>query len=384
MHCTRLIGTLACALLCTAPVWGQNAGQRSQQARAELEALRAKIEQVRQAIEQGEDQRSDLADTLAEAARAVRRASGRLQELERAIAGHEQAVARLTRRRDAEKARLKQELDALRAQVRAAYTTGRMDKLRLLLAGEDPARLGRMLVYYEYFAQAQTRQVDTLRDVLAELAQRQSALEAEQQALAKQSAARAATLARLERNQAERRTAMAALDARLAARESTLEEFKTNAARLEDLIGSLQRKLAALPEPSGSGDFAALKGRMTPPVAGPLLASFGTPKAGGRLSWQGQWRAAPAGTPIKAVAAGRVVYVGYMHRYGLIVVLDHGDDYFTVYGHAQSSYVDVGERVARGQPIARAGASGGHRRSGAYFEIRKGREAVDPARWLAG
>lgn len=384
MHRTRFIATLALALLLVAPLWAQNPSQRSAQARAELEALRAKIEQVRKSIAQGENQRSDLAETLAEAGRAARQAAQRLAALDDAIARREQAVARLKRRRDAEKTRLHNDLDALRAQVRAAYATGRMAKLRLLLSGENPARLGRMLVYYEYFAGAQTQQVKQLRDALTELARRQSALEAERQALAAQRAARTATLARLEQNQAARRTAMAALDARLAARESTLEELKADAAHLEDLIGSLQAKLATLPESPGTGDFAALKGRMTPPVPGAVLAGFGTPKSGGKLHWQGDWRAAPVGTPVKAVAAGRVVYVGYMHRYGLIVVLDHGNGYFTVYGHAQASYVDVGDRVARGQPIARAGTSGGHRRSGVYFEIRKGRQPLDPARWLAG
>ncbi len=388
MHTIRLIGALALALLLAAPLAqfssAQTPSARSEQAQEELDALRDKIESVQQSIEQDRGERGDLAETLAETQRAVRQASDRLEGLSEAISGHEQAIIHLRRQRDAEKNQLNDELDALRAQVRAAYATGHMDKLRLLLSGHEPARLGRMLAYHEYFADAQTQQVERLRTALAALAARQSALEAEQQALAEQRRARSAPLGRLESSQARRRETMAALDARLASRESSLEQLEADEAQLEELITSLQSELANLPAPPGAGDFAAPKGRMTPPVPGRLLADFGAAKPGGVLQWQGEWRAAPAGAPVKAVAAGRVVYVGYMHRYGLIVVLDHGDNYYTVYGHAQSAYVETGEAVARGQPIARAGTSGGHRQSGTYFEIRKGSQPVDPAGWLAG
>lgn len=374
---------LALALILAGTARPQSPGQRAQQVRAELQALRAKIEQVRASITAGRARQDELAEALAQAGRAVRQAADRLERLEQRIAELQQRVAQLKRKRDAERAHLTQELDTLRAQVRAAYRTGQASKLRLLLAGEDPARLGRMLVYYEYFSRAQSRQVARLRNTLAELARRQSALEAEQRKLADKRAARAATLAQLKRSREQRRAAMAALEARLQAHRSTLADYRNAAKRLEDLLAALEQQLTQ-PPAAIPGAFAALKGRMPPPVDGPLLAHFGAPKANGKLRWQGQWRAAPAGTPIRAVADGRVVYVGYMHHYGLIVVLEHAGKYFTVYGHAQSSYVAVGEHVSRGQPIARVGSSGGHTRSGVYFEIRKGRKPLDPSLWLSG
>src|SRR5699024_11097700 len=251
------------------------------------------------------------------------------------------------------------------------------------LSGEDPAQLGRMLVYYEYFTQSQSQQITRLRGLLAVLAKRQSDLEAEQQKLNQERAARAATLADLKQSRGERQNAIAALEARLQQHKSTLKEYRNAASRLEDLITALDKKLSQPHTPSAD-TFAALKGHMAPPLDGAILAYFGAPKANGKLRWKGQWRAAPAGTPIHAVADGRVVYVGYMHHYGLIVVLERANGYFTVSGHAQSSYVSVGDQVERGQTIAQAGTSGGHRRSGVYFEIRKGREALDPSRWLSG
>ena len=240
-----------------------------------------------------------------------------------------------------------------------------------------------MLVYYEYFANAQSRQVVQLQDALADLIVRQNALEAEQEALAGQRSARTRTLATLERNQSQRRESIAALDKRLSSQNASLEDMQADAARLERLMGSLQRELADLPDP-GDGAFARLKGRMAAPVRGRVLARFGARKAGGPLRWQGQWLGAPEGTRVNAVADGRVVYVGFMHRYGLIVVIDHGSNYYTLYGHTESSYVDVGDVVRRGQPVALAGHSGGHSQSGVYFEIRRGQTPINPSTWLGG
>lgn len=378
-----LLGTLLLALFCAAPAAAQSSNDRARQARAELAQLQKKIEQVKDALSAGRDRHQALQDKLTQAGQAVRQAAQELDQLNRNVAALTQQVAELKRQRDREQNHLGDELATLRAQVQAAYRTGKTNKLRMLLSGEDPARLGRMLVYYEYFTQAQTQQIAELQAMLADLAKRQTALEAKQQQLTTQQQARAATLRRMQHSRAERKAALQVLEQRIANQESSLEDYRAAAQRLEQLIGALNDKLADAPAAT-PGTFTALKGRMQAPLAGPILARFGAPKANGLLHWQGQWRAAPQGTPIHAMAAGRVVYIGYLHHYGLIVVLEHADNYFTVYGHIAGSYVDVGDRVQRNDVIASAGHSGGHRRNGVYFEIRKGEQALDPAQWLGG
>lgn len=383
MRRTLLLCTLVFTLLCAATAIAQSNSERARQARAELQQLQAKIGQVKDAISAGREQHDELAEKLTRAGQAVRDAAHKLDKLSQSIAAIKQKVASLEQARDREKAHLGDELDTLRAQVRARYRNGQTNKLRLLLSGTEPAQVGRMLVYYEYFARAQAQQIAELQDMLADLGKRQTALEHEQQQLTARQQARAATLAHLKRSRHERAATLKALEQRIAAQESTLDDYQTAAQRLEELLGTLNTKLTE-PAHTPPGTFTALKGRMQPPLEGTILARFGSPKAKGRLRWQGQWRGAPQGTPVHAVAAGRVVYIGYLHHYGLVVVLQHADNYFTVYGHVQSSYVEVGDRVERNEAIARAGHSGGHRRSGVYFEIRKGEQALDPSRWLAG
>jgi septal ring factor EnvC (AmiA/AmiB activator) len=356
---------------------------RAAHARAELKALRSKIAQVRQQITAGSQQRSALAQALADAQHQIDAARQRLDTLEASITEHKRRIAQLRAARDAQQAHLKNERAHLRKQVRAAYISGHINRMRLLLSGKSPAKIGRMLVYYQYFTKAQTAQINRLKATLAKLAARQQALTAEQSALTAQRASRAATLDKLQAGRKQQQATIAALDSRLATKKSSLKGMRADQARIKKLLHSLQKQLSNLPPVTPHTPFSQLKGRLLAPVAGPVIAGFGRRKAGGPLHWQGEWLAATPGTPIRAVATGRVVYIGYMKRYGLIVILDHGHDYYTLYGHAKSSYVDVGDTVRAGQPIATAGHSGGHARAGAYFEIRHGATPLDPASWLA-
>lgn len=353
-----------------------------QSTRDRLETVRERIQAVAEDVAREREQRDELTQRLAEAEREIDRLHRKLRDMADAIGEREAAIAALRERARRQERRLAGERRQLAAQVRAAYIGGRQGKLRLLLSGRDPATLGRLLVYHDYYARARTDAIDTLSDSLAELAATRREIAAERDELAAQRAERERMLAAVESRQAERRKTLAAIEARLAKRGDELEALRADEARLENLVERLRKELADIPAQAESPPFDRLKGKLEPPVPGPTIARFGQPKFDGRLRWQGVWLAADAGATVHSAAAGRVVYVGWMHRYGLIVVLDHGDGYFTVYGHNRSTRAEVGQWVAAGEAIAEAGRSGGHQRDGVYFEIRRGRTPVNPSQWL--
>jgi len=125
-----------------------------------------------------------------------------------------------------------------------------------------------------------------------------------------------------------------------------------------------------------------LSGRLTWPVAGRLIQDYGQPRGNGRLRWNGVLIAAPAGREVRAVYHGRVAYADWLPGLGLLVVVDHGDGYLSLYGHNESLLKSAGDWVAPGDVLATVGQSGGQATPALYFEIREGREPVDPGDWV--
>ena len=148
------------------------------------------------------------------------------------------------------------------------------------------------------------------------------------------------------------------------------------------LIEELRRAIAEFPE-LAEQPFQRIKGKLPWPVKGAVVARFGQLRAGGPLKWQGILINAQRGTQVRAPFYGRVVYADWLPGLGLLLVLDHGDGYLSLYAHNEQLFRRVGDRVAPGDPLAATGDTGSAGRPGLYFEIRKGRQALDPSAWLA-
>ena len=112
------------------------------------------------------------------------------------------------------------------------------------------------------------------------------------------------------------------------------------------------------------------------------MQRFGQPRADGRLRWNGVLLAAGAGEDVRAVHHGRVVYADWLQGMGLLVIIEHGDGYLSLYGHNQDVVAEIGEWVTPGTVIAHVGDSGGQATPGLYFEIRKEGKPVDPGGWI--
>ena len=131
-----------------------------------------------------------------------------------------------------------------------------------------------------------------------------------------------------------------------------------------------------------SGNFAGLsKGAQSWPLRGQLVHRFGGARTS-QLAWKGVLIGAPVGREVSAIASGQVVYADWLSGFGMVMVIDHGKGYMSLYGHNQSLLRNPGDKVTAGQPVALSGESGGQEQSGLYFEIRYQGSAVDPLPWL--
>jgi septal ring factor EnvC (AmiA/AmiB activator) len=303
-----------------------------------------------------------------------------LSDLKRQRAAHAARRSALATEKREREAQLDKNRSDLAGEIRAAYTIGRQEPLKILLNQEDPALAGRMFAYYGYFGRARAAEIRIIQDEVQRLADLAAGLDAEDAALARLEQQQRTELSALERARAQRSQVLAGLEAESRTRAQNLERLRAQQAGLEQLLRELRAAMERFPLETNEA-FARLRGKLAWPVSGHLVARFGDARAGG-VRWDGVLVATERGTPVKAVCGGRVIYADWLPGLGLLAIVDHGDGYLSLYGHNERLYKAAGERVAAGETLAAAGDTGGSGRTELYFEIRKAGKPVDPRPWF--
>jgi septal ring factor EnvC (AmiA/AmiB activator) len=389
MRRLRILGLLVSFVLSALAILpaagtGRHAAHRhtdASQARAQLEAVRGQIARITRQVSRGQAERDRLTRQLKATEKSVGEAQAALDDL------RQQRDAGAARRAqlEAQKAQLEADLagnrSKLAGQLRAAYLTGRQEPLKLLLNQGDPAQAGRMFIYYSYFGRARAAQIHAIEADLGRIGELDEQLQAQDARLASLQQAQQHQVSTLEQARSHRMQVLASISAQTQTRAARLSRLRQQQSDLESLLTQLQRAAASLPpEDLGNSPFAKLRGKLSRPVAGRIIASYGEVRAGG-LRWQGDLFATQRNAPVHAVSQGRVVYADWLAGLGLLIIIDHGNGYLSLYGHNARLYEAVGQHVAAGQIIAQAGDSGGSTRPELYFEIRKEGKPVDPRPW---
>lgn len=349
--------------------------------KAALAELRTRIDDVQKELEAQASRRDAAQAELKGLEKNVARAAASL-----AATRDELAVGRERRRALAsQKAERERRLDDQRAvlarQIRAAYLGGRQERLRLALNQQDPARLGRMLVYYRYLSEARADQIESVTAELRRLAEIETALAAENRKLESLGARRERELETLKSARDKRQQLVVGIESRLQSSGAELTRLRAEEDSLQTLIEELRLALDNLPGTSRE-PFAEQRGRLEWPTRGRLLNDFGQPRAGGSLRWNGVLVGTERGAEVRSIYHGRVAYADWLPGLGLLMVVEHGDGYMSLYGHNEALFRQVGDWVDPGEAIATAGDSGGRSRAALYFEIRKGADPVNPHRWF--
>lgn len=383
---------------------GVAAAQERDDAERKLKQVQTELKSVAAERRKLEGQRGEASRTLRQADEQVGGVQRTLRKTQDTLRQDSAALVEL----QAERARLAQDEAAKRAELarllRAAQVAGQAAPLKALLAQDRVAEAERALAYQGYL---QRGQVERLRVLSAELqrldavqheiAERRASLDAATQA-------QAAQLASLQRAREERARLLAGIDQQYKDRASREKALGRDAKALQGLLAQLRAAAARAArdaarakartdaDPARRTDAGKRRpavasapplrvGGLGWPVAGNLLASFGGRLPDGRRS-DGVLIAAPAGTAIKAVADGTVVFADWMTGYGNILIVDHGNGYMSLYAHADGLLKDAGTPVRRGDPVATVGTSGGQEMAALYFELRRNGAPVNPAGWL--
>jgi septal ring factor EnvC (AmiA/AmiB activator) len=386
---SRLRWWLPAALLLVALSGGPGeAGAQSErkatpaQKEAELKKVKSRIERVRRNVNQDIEKRDRLSVQLRDAELGVQQARRELEALRAQRIASESRLKELEREQAERDRELASERGALAGELRAAYVNGREEQLKLLLNQQDPAEFGRMLAYYGYFGRARADRIGNIRDKLEHLALVREKIAAEGERLKDLEARQEKELAALDSARQQRTRAVKAIESQIKTRDGELKRLESQAKGLEKLIADLRKALRNVPV-AKQAPFEPLRGKLPWPVQqGKVLARFGQPRAGGSMRWQGMLIGTARGARVRAPFAGRVVYADWLPGMGLMIVLDHGGGYLSLYGHNEEVFRSVGDPVAAGDVIGAVGDSGGHNQAALYFEVRRGREPVNPENWL--
>ena len=347
----------------------------------ELAEVRERISALKESMDEAAAERDRVTAELQELEIAIAERRMRLREIEREHRYATDKKARLDAELAAREAHLDDESRALAAQVRTAYMSGSQEKIRLLLNQRDPATLGRLMAYYRYLNDYRAGNIEAVIEEIRELDILRGQIAAEAARLGNLVQERYDELGRLGASQDKRKALLSALRRRLDDEGREVERLAAQEEDLSRLIAELTSILSDYPITSEQ-PFDELKGKLTWPVAGRLLHDFGQPRAGGRLKWNGVVLAAPRGREVRAVYHGRVAFADWLAGMGLLVIVDHGDGYLTLYGYNETILKDTGDWVAPGDVIATVGDSGGQAQSSLYFELRRGKRAENPRRWV--
>lgn len=372
--------------------------------KAELRELRDRIDALRKDLAKSEANRSEAADSLREAEKAISDSNRQLRELAQARAELRRELGALEAQADRLEGQIGTQQRQIGALLYRQHLQGRNiddDALKLLLAGENPNQVARDYHYLKLLSHAKTEVVEDLRDALAQKQKLADAVRDKTDKLAANEKQQQAERQTLLAQQKQRQTVLAGIADKVKNQRRQIATLKQNEQRLSKLIDGLTRLVAKARRPTArpatpgapglrnerepdaglSGAFAALRGRLSLPVRGEVANRFGAPRAEG-TSWKGLFIRAAEGSEVKSIAAGQVVFADWLRGFGNLIIVDHGDGYLTIYGNNESLFRQTGDNVKSGEAIASVGNSGGNPESGLYFELRHQGQVLDPLKWV--
>lgn len=348
----------------------------------ELEDIRTRIKDVETRIKSAQDETDKLQQELRENEVSTAKTLTRLHNIEANISKKNAELEALLLKQADHDAALKKEKEKLTHQIRSAYQVGRYDYIQLILNQEDPALVGRALAYYDYHNRARSERIKQVKQTLVNLEKVQTTIKDESVELEELKSSYESKLSDFHQFRATRRNISTRLQKYIAEQGVELQTLQENERELGVLFQGLKKEKAVTIEMfEDMPPFNSLKGRLTWPVRGKLLKRYGAKKKGGDLKWQGVLIDAEAGTNVVSISTGKIVFADWFRNLGLLIIIDHGDGFMSLYGHNQNLLKNTGDWVLAGETIATVGDSGGQRDTALYFEIRKGAEPLNPSLW---
>jgi septal ring factor EnvC (AmiA/AmiB activator) len=361
----------------------------------ELENLRKRIAVVQQNMDKTSESKVEVVDALRESERAISNNNRKLAEIAAQQHAADQKLRKLQEQQRKLSSSMTEQQSLLGRMLYQQYLGGDEEYLKLILNSQDPNLISRDLFYYRYIARDRAATLSALRSNLAALDTLNTATLKQREKLASLRTQQSAQKASLVKEQHARRLVLSKISHQLRLQRREITRLQRDENRLSQLVSQLTQALAQpastsllhnnkLPDNRFDGlPFDQLKGKLALPVKGELTNRFGTPRPGSTVDWKGLFLRTSDGQPVKAIAAGRVVFADWLRGFGNLIIIDHGEGYMSLYANNETLYKQVGDVLRGGDTIAAAGNTGGNENFGLYFELRHQSKPLDPMKWMA-
>ena len=369
-----------CLLIFSLPLQADDA--KVEEKKAELADLKQKITTLQEAMQESEAKLQKEDSVLKNVDLRINEINHKLRDLGSRIEDVNKELSDLQDKKNETVSSLNEEQLVLAQQLRSAYFSGHEEYVKLIMNQQDPAVVSRMLVYYRYLTESRVRTISKINKHLELLNTLESAIRGRSVELKDLIGQEQQRWHSLNIAYQEQRKAVDALRGELASNEEQIQRMHNDEQELLRLIEKLQEILdELLDEEKTVTSFRALRGSLQLPADAKVIVRFGSQRQIGNLRWKGVVLAGQLGSDIHAVYAGRVVYADWMRGFGLLLIIDHGDSYLSLYGQNESLQVEEGDWVETGQTIATMGKSGGNSKPSLYFEIRYKGKPQNPLLW---
>jgi len=358
----------------------------------DLSEIRARIDKLKHEIDNAEEDKADVLDGLKESEQAISEINRGLHDLSQ---NRQEATATLNQAQQQSKQtrrRIQAQQVLLSKLLYQQYIHGSQDTMRLVLNLQNPNEISRQVEYYGYLSRSRATLIASLRQDLKQAEAAEGVVKQKHAELVQIETQQLSEKRALQKEANKRKRTLSKLDQQIGARRKQVKQLERDEQRLTRLVERLARAVAPSktrkrkpgePASAASADFTKLKGSLKLPVVGELSNRFGSRRSDTGTSWKGLFFRAKAGSPVKALGPGQVVFADWLRGFGNLIIIDHGDGYMSLYGNNEALLKREGEAVAAGDTIANVGNSGGNAESGLYFEVRYQSRAIDPLQWIS-
>ena len=373
MHNKKILFILTLTLPLTPPLHADTK-------KSELNNINKNIASIQTDLHQSSIKKSQLQAALEQIETTEARINEKLKKIQTELTTQQNKLAQLKQQAVPLSNAKNQNHALLKQQIRDAYLFSQQPTMKLLLAPDDVTQTQRMMMYFHYITTAQVNTMTELQKSLTACQKNQAAIQKQYATLLALKSKQLKNQQALQTAQAQRQQLIQEISAHIQTNSEKLKKLLQNKQQLETTIKQLNTTSTNETFVSHR-PFAQLQGKLPWPTQGQIRHAYGAQIGQSELTWDGVVIAAPLGQPVRAIASGRVIFAKWMSGYGLLLIINDGGGYMTLYGRNQMLFKTVGDTVKAGEKIGAVGKSGGFSEPALYFSIRYNGQAVNPGKW---